>query len=193
MIVALAIPAYRQNVNVQTANTWLQDALTAVEMGWQPLPLWVDMHGVARARNQFVKLAEQAGARLLLMIDSDTFTTLPEGGLSSMWQAMEQTGAAVVGAAVPIRNGTKMNCEPARPGEVYEGVCGSGYMLIDLLKLRDLPKPWFQYRVADDGIGVECGEDVGFCRLVQSHGLKVVVNFTLPMAHSEQSAVSTRV
>lgn len=193
MIVGLGIPAYRQSINVQAAYAWMQDALTATEMGWRPVPLWVDMHGVARARNVLVQRAEQAGARLLLMMDGDLFPTLPEGGLGHMWQVMSETGAAVVGAACAVRNGDRVNCEPAQPGEVYEGTVGSGYLLLDLFKLRDMPKPWFEYKVAADGIGVECGEDVGFCRLAKAHGHKVVVNYQLQMAHVEQSAIATRV
>jgi hypothetical protein len=106
---------------------------------------------------------------------------------------MSETGAAVVGAAVPIRNGDSMNCEPARPGEIYEGVVGTGYMLIDLVKLRDMPKPWFVCELDEHGIDKVVGSDIGFCRLVQNHGQKVVVNFALSMAHAESAAVATRV
>jgi hypothetical protein len=151
------------------------------------------MTGIERSRNMIVKQAEQAGARLLLMCDSDTMPVPVVGGLSSMWKAMSETGAAVVGAAVPIRNGDSMNCEPARPGEIYEGVVGTGYMLIDLVKLRDMPKPWFVCELDEHGIDKVVGSDIGFCRLVQNHGQKVVVNFALSMAHAESAAVATRV
>jgi hypothetical protein len=193
MIIALAVPAYKQTVHVQTAYAWAQDAMTAMEQGWKPLLLWTDMTGIERSRNMIVKQAEQAGARLLLMCDSDTMPVPVVGGLSSMWKAMSETGAAVVGAAVPIRNGDSMNCEPARPGEIYEGVVGTGYMLIDLVKLRDMPKPWFVCELDEHGIDKVVGSDIGFCRLVQNHGQKVVVNFALSMAHAESAAVATRV
>jgi hypothetical protein len=190
MIIALAVPAYQQRIHVGTAMALAQDNATAMQQGWRPLLLWTDCNSIEVARNVIVKQAIDAGARLLLMCDSDTFPV--ESGLASMWQAMQDTGAAVVGAAVPIRNGDSMNCEPARPGEVYEGVVGTGYLLADLVKLRDLPRPWFRVELSEDGTSKSVGSDVGFCRAVQSAGLRVVVNYALGMAHAETVATATR-
>jgi hypothetical protein len=191
VIIALTIPAYRQQVHARTAYAWAQDAMTAMELGWKPLLIYADNTGVARSRNTLTKMADDAGARLLLMCDSDTFPIPPEGGLGAMWRTMTETGAAVVGAAVITRNAKRMNCEPARPGEVYDGEVGTGYMLIDLWKLRDLPRPWFVHRDTDDGLGVVCGEDIYFCRHAKAAGHRVVVDFTLPMGHADQSIQST--
>jgi hypothetical protein len=192
MKIALAVPAYQQRVHVQTAHAWAQDMASAMEMGWRPLLLWTDCNSIEIARNTIVARAQQADARLLLMCDSDTMPVPLEGGLKHMWQVMTETGAAVVGAAVPVRNGDSMNCQPARPGEVYDGVVGTGYMLIDLVKLRALPTPWFKCELAEDGLSKSVGSDIGFCRAVQSAGHRVIVNFRLAMAHAEQSAVATR-
>lgn len=193
MNIALVIPAYRQSIHIETARCWAQDALTAVSLGWRPYMFWTDCNSIEVARNSIVREAERAECRLLLMCDSDTAPVPLEGGLRSMWDVMCETGAAVVGAAVPVRNGSSMNCEPARPGEVYEGVVGTGYMLVDLLKLRSLPRPWFRMTLSPDGTSKALGSDIGFCRAVQSAGHKVVVNYRLPMAHVEQSAIATRV
>jgi hypothetical protein len=100
---------------------------------------------------------------------------------------MHKNQAAVVGAAVVTRNGKRMNCEPVRPGDVYEGEVGTGYMLIDLFRLRDLPRPWFVHRDSPDGLKVECGEDIYFCRHAKAHGHSVLVNFAIPMGHADQS------
>lgn len=191
MIIALSVPAYRQVVNVQTAYAWAQDALTAAEFGWKPLLIWTDNTGVARSRNTIVKVAEDAGARLLLMCDSDTFAIPVEGGLAHMWKTMHENKAAVVGAAVVTRNGSRMNCEPAKPGEVYDGEVGTGYMLIDLVALRTLPKPWFVHKDTEDGLRVLCGEDIYFCRHAKAHGHRVMVNFALPMGHADQHVSAT--
>ena len=191
MRIALAVPAYRQVLNVNTAMAWTQDTLTAASMGWQPFPFSVDVSGIARARNLIVKTAEDNQARLLLMMDSDSFPDVPEGGLAHMWQVMQDHSAAVVGAAFVMRNGTRVNCEPSRPGEVYEGEVGTAYMLIDLWKLRDLPKPWFVQRDSADGTKVECGEDIYFCRHAKANGHRVIVNYALPTAHVDQSASRT--
>jgi len=192
MKIALAIPAYQQRVHVQTAHAWAQDMATAIELGWRPMLLWTDCNSIEVARNTIVSQAMQADARLLLMCDSDTMPVPLEGGLKSMWGVMSATGSPVVGAAVPVRNGDSMNCQPARPGEVYPGVVGTGYMLIDLWKLRDLPRPWFKCELSDDGMSKSVGSDIGFCRAVQSAGYQVIVNFQLAMAHAETSAVATR-
>jgi hypothetical protein len=192
MIIVLAVPAYQQRVHVQTAHAWANDMAAATEMGWRPMLLWTDCNSIEVARNSIIHQATQVGARLVLMCDADTMPVPLEGGLKNMWQAMTDTGAAAVGAAVPVRNGDGMNCEPARPGEVYEGVVGTGYMLIDIVKLRDMPRPWFKVEMAEDGLSKAVGSDIGFCRAVQSAGHKVVVNFRLAMAHAEQSAVATR-
>lgn len=191
MIIALAIPAYRQTLHARTGYAWAQDALTAAEQGWKPMLIWADNTGVARSRNTIVKMAIDAGCRLLLMCDSDTFPLPTEGGLGHMWAAMSEHKAAVMGAAVVTRNGQRMNCEPANPGEVYDGEVGTGYMLIDLHKLRDLPMPWFVHKDSADGLKVECGEDIYFCRLAKSAGHRVMVNFALPMGHADQSIAAT--
>ena len=183
MIIALAIPAYRQQVNVQTAYAWAQDAMTAMDLGWKPALIWVDNSGIARARNVIVETAIKQSARLLLMSDSDSFPDVQEGGLAHMWQTMQQHSAAVVGAAFVTRNGERVNVEPVKPGETYEGEVGTAYMLIDLWKLRDLPKPWFVHRDTDDGLRVACGEDIYSCRHAKANGHTVVVNYALPTGH----------
>jgi hypothetical protein len=192
MKIALACPSYQKRMHTGSAYCWAQDAMTALEFGWRPVLLWVDANSIEVSRNLLVKQAEEAGARLLLMMDSDSFSTLPQGGLAHMWKVMSETGAAVVGAAVPIRGGVGMNCEPSQPGDVYEGVVGSAYLLIDMVKLRNLPRPWFRLEMAEDGLSKLVGSDINFCRSVHAHGQKVVVNFALPMAHAESSAVATR-
>lgn len=190
MIIALAVPAYQQRIHIGTALGLAQDNATAMSMGWRPLLLWTDCNSIEVARNIIVQQATDAGARLLLMCDADTFPV--DNGLASMWQVMSETSAAVVGAAVPVRNGDAMNCEPAKPGEAYDGVVGTGYVLIDLVKLRALPRPWFTVSLAEDGLSKAVGSDIGFCRRVQEHGQRVVVNYRLPMAHAETVATATR-
>lgn len=190
MIIALAIPAYGQRVHIGTALALAQDNATALSLGWKPMMLWTDCNSIELARNLIVKQSIEAGARLLLMTDSDTAAI--GGALEHMWRTMQDTSAAVVGAAVPIRNGEGMNCEPSRPDEIYEGVVGTGCILIDLVKLRDLPRPWFRCEFNADGTEKTVGSDIGFCRAVQQHGQKVIVDFTIPMMHAETVATATR-
>lgn len=171
-------------MHVRAAYTWVQDALTATELGWKPVPIWVDVAGIDIARNTIVDEAKKAGARLLLTMDSDSFPMVPDGGLAHMWHVMQKHDAAVVLAAFVTRNGSRINVEPVQLGETYEGEGGTAYMLIDLWKLRDLPRPWFQFHKKPDGIGIECGEDVYFCRLAKEHGHKVIVTCAIPTGHA---------
>jgi hypothetical protein len=193
MIIALGIPCYKQSIHVGTAQNWTQDTIFAMQQGWRPMMLWADTNSIETSRNLLVKQADEAGARLLLMCDSDTFPAPPTGGLKSMWDAMSETGAAVVGAAVTLRNREGVNCQPARPGEIYEGESvGTAYQLLDLVRLRAIPKPWFSVVLSDDGTEKAIGSDIGFCRLARAHGLRVVINYAIQMAHAESIATSTR-
>lgn len=185
MIIALGCPAYKQTMCVQSAVCWSQDHATALELGWKPAHIWVDNSGIARARNVIVDQSTKLGARLLLMMDSDSFADVPQGGLSSMWAAMQGHDAAAVGAAFVVRNDNmRINVDPVKPGEVYEGAAGAAYLLIDMWKLRDLPRPWFRHQDSDDGLEVTCGEDVFFARHVKEHGHRFVVNFAIPTGHA---------
>lgn len=193
MRVAHLLPAYRGTVHAEVAIGMSRDATVCAERGWKHIPFCIDAHGVERVRNMGVRIAYEHGADLLLMQDADTFALQPAfGSLEPLWSTMERHDAAAVGAAVIVRNGERMNCEPARPGESYEGEVGTGLMLIDLRKLRDLPRPWFSTEVSSDGERVLCGEDIRFCRLLRSHGHRVIVDFSFPTGHGYSSVHATR-
>jgi hypothetical protein len=137
MKVAHLLPAYRGTVHAEVAIGMSRDAIVCAERKWLHVPFCIDAHGIDRVRNMGVRLAYEQGADLLLMQDADTFSVRPAfGSLESLWSTMEKHDAAAVGAAVAVRNGDTMNCEPARPGESYEGEVGTGIMLLDLRKLR---------------------------------------------------------
>lgn len=193
MKICLAIPAYQQRIHIGAAFALARDMAAAKDLGWHPELLFTDINNIEVARNTIVDRAFRMDARLLMMCDSDNFAIPAEGGLPSMWRAMSETGAAVVGAAIPVRNGDGMNCEPALPGEVYPGVAGTGYCLLDLFKLRDLPRPWFTVQLASDGMSKAVGSDIGFCRRVQESGHLVIVNFRLQTGHAETVVSATRV
>jgi hypothetical protein len=137
-------------------------------------------------------MAEDAGARLLLTCDSDTFPIPPEGGLGAMWRTMTETVAAVVGAAVDhaqrqadelrasaagrgVRRRGRDRLHADRPVEAARSAASRGSCIAD----------------SADGLGVVCGEDIYFCRHAKAAGHRVVVDFTLPMGHADQSIQST--
>jgi hypothetical protein len=194
VLVAHLLPAYRSTVHAEVAIGMSRDAVVCAERGWKHLPFFVDAHGVERVRNMGVRLAYENKCDLLLMQDADTFATKPAfGALEALYRTMEKHDAAAVGAAVVVRNGERMNVEPARPGESYEGEAGTGLMLIDLRKLRGMPRPWFRTLVRADGETVQEGEDIHFCRLLKAHGHRVVVDYTFPTGHGYSSVYASRV
>jgi hypothetical protein len=183
--IAHVVPAYGQRVHVQVAMAFAREAAWCESQGHMHVPFFTDMIGVDRARNVAVSTALRAKCDLLLMQDADTYA-LPEhnySALACLTVTMQQRDAAVVGAAVAHRSGDKMCCEPARPGEIYEGKVGTGLMLIDLRKLADMPRPWFVYAVADDGESVRIGEDLYFCQRVKAAGHRVLVDYTVATGH----------
>lgn len=193
MKVAHLLPAYRGTVHAEVAIGMSRDALVCAELGWKHVPFLIDAHGVERVRNMGVRIAYENQCDLMLMQDADTFALQPAfGSLESMWRTMQKHGAAAVGAAVVTRNGTRMNVEPARPGESYEGEVGTGLMLVDLRKLRDLPRPWFRMVTRDDGETIQTSEDIYFCRLLKANGHRVVVDYTFPTGHGYSSIHASR-
>jgi hypothetical protein len=186
------VPAYRQQVHVEVAMSMARDTSWAKAAGVEHCPFWVDASGIARARNLAVDTARRLDCDLLLMQDADCFG-LPQVGsaLGRLMRSMQSAGAAAVGAAFAVRNGASMNCEPARPGELYDGIVGTGLMLIDMRALAALPRPWFVHRDDETGTRVAVGEDVNFCRLVRAAGHRVSVDYTFPTGHASTEVVGT--
>lgn len=187
------LPAYRGTVHAQVAIGMSRDAIVCAERGWKHIPFCIDAHGIDRVRNMGARVAIENNADLLLMQDADTFALQPAFGcLESLYKTMERHGAAAVGAAVVVRNGDRMNCEPAKPGESYEGDVGTGIMLVDMRRIMDVPRPWFRTLVKSDGESVYESEDIHFCRLLRAHGHKVIVDYTFPTGHGYSSVHATR-
>lgn len=171
-----------------------RDAIVCSERGWRHIPFCIDAHGIDRVRNTGVRIAYENAADLLLMQDADTFALQPAfGSLESLHATMSKHDAAVVGAVVCVRNGQRMNAEPARPREAYEGEVGTGLMLIDLRKLAELPRPWFRTIIGPDGEQVKESEDIAFCRLLKRKGYRVIVDYTFPTGHGYSSIHATDV
>ena len=182
------LPAYRGTVHAEVAIGMSRDAIVCSERGWKHMPVCIDAHGIDRVRNMAVRIAYDNACDLLLMQDADTFSILPAyGSLESMWNTMDKFGAAAVGAAVAVRNGETMNVQPALPNQAYEGEVGTGLMLIDLNKLKDLPRPWFRTELFEDGERVKTSEDIWFCRYLKRQGFSVYIDYTFRTGHGYSS------
>jgi hypothetical protein len=188
------IPAYRQDCHIEVAMdlargvSWLG---TTDYHGAQVVPFWVDATGIARARNLAVDIAYKHEFDALVMQDADCFTPGPTSTLEQLFTSLMVENAAVVGAAIAIRNGAGMNCDPAEPGALYEGDVGTGLMMIDLRRLRALPRPWFVHRDTPDGLTVARSEDIYFCQHVRAHGHRALVDYTFPTGHASTGVVGT--
>jgi hypothetical protein len=179
------IPAYRQDIKVTVAYSLAHDLVWAMQAGHDLQPFFADFGQIERARNWAVKHAIAKGCDLLLMQDSDVHVIC--GGLGRLYRTMMQTSSSVVGALICCRDGEKMNAEPARPGEIYDGEVGTGLMLIDLRQVsKALPLPWFSFKYNEDHTDIETGEDIAFCRAVTAAGLRVVVDATIETLHYDE-------
>lgn len=178
------IPAYRSQLHVQAAYSVVRDMAWARDAGHLLVPFFADMQPVTRARNWAVGFAREHSCDLLLMQDADVWA-IGVSALGALYKSMARTEASAAGAMVMCRSRRTMNCEPARPGEIYDGEVGTGLLLVDLRRVS-LPEPWFRTEVSADGRGVVVGEDIGFCRAVVAAGGRVVVDGTIPTAHADQ-------
>jgi hypothetical protein len=188
MRIAHFIPAYRRQLRVEVAVSVAEDAVWCARQSIEHTVFWADMHGIARARNRAVEDAIAAGCDFLLMQDGDTWP-METPALPRLLHVAQMMDASVVGAVVRTRNKSGVNCEPARPGDVYEGEVGTAYLLLNLRRLLTIPRPWFSFQIAADGYTVEQSEDIAFCRLVKGHRQIVAVDYTLSMAHGGESTL----
>lgn len=173
----------------EAARGLAMDAVNANMLGLRAYISNASMASIERSRNWAITNAVDNGARLLLMRDADVGSDAD--ALPALMKTMTDTGAAVVGAAVALRDGKRANCEPYTPNAEYEcHAVGTGLMLIDLAQLKDLETPWFKMDLADDGVGLTQSEDVWFCERVRKFGKKVVCNSKIKTSHAhEQSLV----
>lgn len=176
------MPAYRGMVQMEAAYSMMRDMFWAMRNAHEFVPVYRNSMWVQRTRNWALKGAIENGYDLLLMQDADVFA---DGctALQRLHSTMHEWSGAVVGASYMHRGGQKMNANPARPGEVYEGEVGTGLMLIDVKALAKVPGPWFELTLNEAGTDVACGEDIHFCRHVKAHGLRVLVDATIPTGH----------
>ena len=196
MRVAHFVPAYRATVHAEVALGMAREATWCASNGWEHVPFYTDCNGIARARNLAVREAMRHRCDLLLMQDADGFmipSAETPSAIGHLWRTMHKADAAVVGAVFVVRNGQTVNCEPARPGETYDGEVGTGLMLIDLRRLDSLALPWFVQRDGADGCSVALGEDIGFCRAVSAIGQRVIVDYSIRTGHASSVVEATRI
>lgn len=144
-----------------------------------------------RMREKLMRAAVDADATHLMFIDSDVI--FPPDGLERLLRQK----LPVVGATYHLKNpkqkiaahkplGTeygpgremKLANRPTKTHEVR--AIPTGFMLVDLSAIRDIPQPWFDFTANDDSF---MGEDVFFCEKLREHGHKVWLDPTIPVGH----------
>lgn len=144
---------------------------------------------IADARNSLVEQAQQAGAKWLLMCDTDQ--TYPADALVKLLSH----GKDVCGVRVHRRwppfdpifyRGTVGKYLSVPDEEAYSGdlievdATGTGCLLLNMELFDDLPYPWFSFSVVD---GNAVGEDINFCSKVRDAGRQIWIDTSIEVGH----------
>ena len=187
MKIAYAVPAYGGTVRCETLVSIVQDCAWVNANGHDLCLFWLDLHGVARARNMAVQRAREEEADLLIMIDADTACDPAGSGLEMLVATMREKKCEAVAAVVPTRPPRMApNVDPVKPFEAYEvRKAGAAYLLLDMHKLEALSPGhvWFNFLVGEDGITPTKSEDLYFTEEVRRLGGKVFADFRIPTTH----------
>lgn len=143
--------------------------------------------GVDVVRNRIVAGFLVSDAEFLLMIDDDMVP--PENLLEmsehdcdivgSLYYAWEKGSGPFVAAYYQKESGQYWRPglgEVEHSGLHEVALVGSGCLLIHRRVLQELPQPWFQFEISDDGQKVLTPEDFLFCQRATQHGFKVFLD-----------------
>ena len=142
-------------------------------------------------RTRLALKALEWGADYHLLIDWDH--TFPPDALLRL----AKHNLPLVGANYPSRHGKPRPAAlvgTGQPATRHRGVqpvaaVGLGFCLIRSKVFSEIPKPWFQVHIADDGSFV-CGEDVHFCNQVRSAAIDVHVDHDLIVGHIAETVLT---
>lgn len=139
-------------------------------------------------RNKIVEDALRVGASHLLMMDMDQ--TYPVDIIPRLLAHK----LPVVGCMVhrryppfaPLMYRGKLNeyelIEDFEDGDLVEvDATGTGCLLFDMKIFREMPAPWFRFKLTDDGRPI--GEDFGFCSDLRALGYKIFVDTAVKCGH----------
>ena len=181
MLIAHAFPAYRYQLDSRAADCREEMLVWAERNGHQWCHTVESKPDISWARNLIVEWAFEQGAHLLVMQDADAWAG--DNVLPRMLETMVEHCAAVVAPVFAMRSSGRPMVHPQRPGEIYEcDTVGSSMLVIDLVTLAHLPRPWFRFRYGKSGEMLE-REDLYFCRKVRAHGQSVWADWTIPTHH----------
>jgi hypothetical protein len=144
-------------------------------------------------RNKLLYRALDSDSTHLLFVDSDMAWPI-DGAQRLLAHGLDIVGADYnrrqtppisVSKPLGLVEGATM-AEP-RYQQLFEAEhVGTGFMLIRLDAVRDLPRPYFDFPDYDRAVDAEypfIGEDVAFCLKARQHGVRVWCDPTLNMGH----------
>lgn len=145
---------------------------------------------IAEARNNLVQQAIDNNCTHILMMDTDQ--TYPSNTIPQLLSHNLPVVTAKVHRRYPPfdhlcmrKEGDKLVLVPDEEIEKYGLVevdaTGTGCVLYNISVFNEIPKPWFQEEIGEDGKPI--GEDVGFCYKLQKYGYKVFVDCSLDIGH----------
>jgi glycosyltransferase involved in cell wall biosynthesis len=129
---------------------------------------------VAKARNNGVAMAQDAGIEYLLFIDSDM--TFPRNALLRLLlQRREVIGATYAKRVPPFQAlGAPLMPQPAdAPADLVEmNRLPTGFLLIHMPLFQRLDKPYFRFGIDTEGEDI-IGEDYDFCDRARAAGARI--------------------
>lgn len=199
--VAIATPVY-DHIETET-----EDCLRQLEIlsGNSGVPcLRVRAHGtyIQRTRNEIAYRVRQMemGERPTHILWVDADMTFHEGALlrlldwevpivGGLYRGRSEVGNPIVGRKNDrgIWETTKLYADLhaalANEEYLYEKIdhVGTGFMLVDIRVFDRLERPWF--RVVDDDVDNELGEDAYFCAQAKAAGIEVAVDLGCQCGH----------
>lgn len=173
----------------QTSVAFVESLLKLKKTGSLGLtPIWSQRNVVHDARQRIVAMALKTDCTHLLFVDDDM--VFPPHLLTRLLSHRR----GIVGALAYQRGEPHGTCvynwdDDANGHVSLEGIEGSGLLpvdaigfgavLIELDVFRELPSPWFQFTLGEDGMG----EDLYFCRQARQAGLQVYCDTDMIIGH----------
>ena len=137
-------------------------------------------------RNVLCEPAIKIGADYVLMVDSDV--VLPETALRDLLDPPAEIVSGIYrikslrhrGQYTTVFKSKSLLFESLPEGRSKVDWCGGGCLMIKTSILKDVPRPWFEYRAEPGGA---MGEDIWFCQQAAKAGILIWADKRVACGH----------